>query len=145
MRSFTLPKIYVLIFAQSNLFACCLQSLSPVSKFSELRTRSINFLLKSGRSVDDHSRIYESSDKRQESVAVFTSDFDDNNLKRRSFLRHIFGLFSMPLFCRLPAHARGLVKFPIKEGVLLNNYHFMRSGESLLEEEGVWSTNPLFL
>ncbi len=43
------------------------------------------------------------------------------------------------------ANARGLVKFPCDGPPFLNKYHFMRAGTSLLEEEGVWSTNPLFL
>lgn len=41
-------------------------------------------------------------------------------------------------------NARGLVLFPCKDP-LLNTYHFMRAGASLLEVEDVWSTNPLFL
>jgi broad specificity phosphatase PhoE len=43
------------------------------------------------------------------------------------------------------AQARGLVRFPIKDNQLLNSYHFLHAGTSLLEEEGIWSTNPLFL
>ena len=73
------------------------------------------------------------------------------NLQRRSFLRHpsrTSTFLSLSIIASIdtePAQARGLVRFPVKEGQLLNNYHFMRAGESLLEEEGVWSTNPLFL
>lgn len=46
-----------------------------------------------------------------------------------------------------PASARGLVQFPVKNpGDLLNTYHFLRVGISLLEEEDdIWTTNPLFL
>ncbi len=43
-----------------------------------------------------------------------------------------------------PANARGLVSFPCVMP-LLNVYHFMRAGTSLLEEADIWSTNPLFL
>jgi len=43
------------------------------------------------------------------------------------------------------AQARGLVQFPVQQGKFLNNYHLMHAGTSLLEEEGIWSTNPLFL
>jgi broad specificity phosphatase PhoE len=43
-----------------------------------------------------------------------------------------------------PALARGLASFPC-EAPLLNVYHLMRAGTSLLEEEDIWSTNPLFL
>lgn len=42
------------------------------------------------------------------------------------------------------ADARGLVRFPCNYK-LLNTYHFMRAGSSLLEVDDVWSTNPLFL
>jgi broad specificity phosphatase PhoE len=37
------------------------------------------------------------------------------------------------------------VKFPCNDYEFQNTYHFFRAGESLLEEEGIWSTNPLFL
>ena len=41
-----------------------------------------------------------------------------------------------------PANAK-LARFPVEK--LENTYHLMRAGESLLEEEGILSTNPLFL
>ena len=44
----------------------------------------------------------------------------------------------------LAAIARGLVQFPCTTP-LFNTYHIMRAGTSLLEEEDIWSTNPLFL
>jgi hypothetical protein len=43
-----------------------------------------------------------------------------------------------------PANARGLVMFPCKDA-MSNTYHIMRAGESLLEENDQWETNPLFL
>jgi len=43
-----------------------------------------------------------------------------------------------------PASAAGLVMFPCTKP-LFNQYIFMRSGTTLLEEEDIWSTNPLFL
>uniref|UniRef100_A0A7S2P922 Uncharacterized protein n=1 Tax=Leptocylindrus danicus TaxID=163516 RepID=A0A7S2P922_9STRA len=42
-----------------------------------------------------------------------------------------------------PANAN-LMQFPCKNG-LGNTYHFMRAGESLLEEQNILMTNPLFL
>jgi broad specificity phosphatase PhoE len=42
------------------------------------------------------------------------------------------------------AGARGLVQFPLRRP-LLNTYHLLRAGSSLLEEQDVYSTNPLFL
>jgi hypothetical protein len=43
------------------------------------------------------------------------------------------------------ANAMGLVQFPCPPGELANTYHMMRAGESILEAEGILSTNPLFL
>lgn len=43
------------------------------------------------------------------------------------------------------ANAMGLVQFPCPPGELANTYHMMRAGESILEAEGIISTNPLFL
>ena len=64
---------------------------------------------------------------------------------RRSFLERgalslSLGAFGSPAI----ASARGLIRFPCKQP-LLNTYHFMRAGTSLLEVEDIWSTNPLFL
>ena len=42
------------------------------------------------------------------------------------------------------ARAIGLVQFPCVDP-LLNKYYLMRSGTTLLEEQDIWSTNPLFL
>jgi len=38
-----------------------------------------------------------------------------------------------------------LIQFPCKEGKLRNTYHFMRAGESELENENMLGTNPMFL
>lgn len=45
------------------------------------------------------------------------------------------------------AYAKGgLISFPCKDIKKFSNvYNFMRAGESLLEEENIWTTNPLFL
>jgi broad specificity phosphatase PhoE len=56
-------------------------------------------------------------------------------------------LLSVPLIFLAPkvVQARGLVRFPCEKDSLLNSYHFLHAGTSLLEEEGIWSTNPLLL
>ena len=43
-----------------------------------------------------------------------------------------------------PSYARGLVRFPCTKP-LQNVYHLMRAGATLIAEDDVWSTNPLFL
>jgi broad specificity phosphatase PhoE len=66
---------------------------------------------------------------------------------RRAFFRGIGGLVGVSCWsvsCASLAQARGLVSFPCVSP-LLNVYHIMRAGTSLLEEEDIWSTNPLFL
>lgn len=76
---------------------------------------------------------------------------EENILQRRTFLSKSvlpatsFSLLSWMNIDIPKAQAMGLVKFPCKDYEFLNTYHFVRAGESLLEEEGIWSTNPLFL
>lgn len=70
------------------------------------------------------------------------NQIDDAN--RRSFFKQSIAALSVFGLQGDLANARGLARFPCKEP-LLNTYHFMRSGSSLLEEENIWSTNPLFL
>jgi hypothetical protein len=67
-----------------------------------------------------------------------------DEFQRRSFLRRSLQTLTFLGVQASTANARGLARFPCKEP-LLNTYHFMRAGTSLLEEENVWSTNPLFL
>ncbi len=53
-------------------------------------------------------------------------------------------LFSTSLLIDPQPSNAGLVQFPCKYD-LMNTYHLMRAGESLLESENILSTNPLFL
>eukprot|EP00956_Cyclotella_meneghiniana_P043424 scaffold269738_cov79-Cyclotella_meneghiniana.AAC.1 len=89
--------------------------------------------MESSKLLSDATTNHADEDSRQMDV-----------MKRRLFLKR--SLQTVPLFGLQsgPVNARGLVRFPCKEP-LLNKYHFMRAGTSLLEEENVWSTNPLFL
>lgn len=73
-------------------------------------------------------------------------DSGDSSIPRRVFFQRtgvatVASLSSVS--CK--SEARGLVKFPCNDYEFQNTYHFFRAGESLLEEEGIWSTNPLFL
>jgi hypothetical protein len=54
-------------------------------------------------------------------------------------------LFAIPAsFVALPKRANAeLIQFPCQN--LRNRYHFMRAGQSKLEEQDLWGTNPLFL
>lgn len=66
---------------------------------------------------------------------------------RRNFMRQIALVPTTALFWRGPkgvASARGLVSFPCKVP-LGNTYHFLRAGQSLLEADDIWTTNPLFI
>lgn len=66
---------------------------------------------------------------------------------RRQFLRYSVSSLFLPLLQSFPASASGLIQFPLtdKSEPLKNIYHFMRAGTSLLEEEDIYCTNPLFL
>ncbi|KAG7366697.1 histidine phosphatase superfamily branch 1 protein [Nitzschia inconspicua] len=97
-------------------------------------------------------------DYRRLAVSRIDDDGNESSLncqQRRQFLqRFTTNLSTMAtastLFARsiatqpLAAHAMGLMKFPCTEP-LHNTYHFIRAGTSLLEEQDIWSTNPLFL
>ena len=73
---------------------------------------------------------------------------------RRTFFRHVgtlssaiavsSSLVTSIVLPSKPAIASGLLRFPCIEP-LHNQYHFMRAGTSILEEQDIWTTNPLFL
>ena len=69
---------------------------------------------------------------------------DPISLSRRSWAFQFLSVYgSSWIVNSLPASA-GLVFFPCTDR-LLNTYHIMRAGESLLETQDILSTNPLFL
>jgi len=73
---------------------------------------------------------------------LFASPDAEECLNRRSF----FGTSALASLGLFPnqSHARGLVQLPVTRP-LLNTYHLVRAGSSTLDEEDIWSTNPLFL
>ncbi len=94
---------------------------------------------------------------RRKNTHTLAHDKDSDNdtpffLTRRGLLKTI-GLVPLQYISSTPmnndfvpqANAKGLIQFPCKDLEFSNTYHFLRAGESLLEEEGVWTTNPLFL
>lgn len=68
---------------------------------------------------------------------------NDVRTSRRSLLM-ASSLLTLPLLVKMEPANAGLVQFPCDYN-LMNTYHLMRAGESLLESEGILSTNPLFL
>jgi hypothetical protein len=100
----------------------------------------------------------------QSTLAFASSDRQDDNddsedttttlsTQRRRLFQHTAASFVAALATlsvaapSLPAHAGGLLQFPIGASTqpLKNKYHFMRAGPSELERNGIYSTNPLFL
>ena len=75
-----------------------------------------------------------------------SNDDAENCSDRRTFLLESLSwtTTAAALLGSSGAQARGLVMFPCTNG-LGNTYHFMRAGESIIESEDIWSTNPLFL
>ena len=67
----------------------------------------------------------------------------EESIHRRRFISQL-SLAVSSLTYPLPANSRGLVQFPCTTP-LLNTYHLMRSGNSLIEENDIIETNPLFL
>ena len=71
----------------------------------------------------------------------------DNELSRRNLFNSAMKsaiTIGTVLGPALQAANAGLVQFPCDYN-LMNTYHFMRAGESLLESQNLLSTNPLFL
>ena len=55
-------------------------------------------------------------------------------------------LYSLSILVAAPQVARAdLIQFPCQPGDLKNSYSFLRAGESLIEADGLWGSNPLFL
>ena len=65
---------------------------------------------------------------------------------RRSMLRNAFNMAAIltTMTAGTQPSSAGLVQFPCTYD-LMNTYHVMRAGESLLESEDLLSTNPLFM
>lgn len=68
----------------------------------------------------------------------------DSSIDRRNFFTKASAALSALGFGPSLTQARGLVMFPC-ETPLYNTYHVMRAGQTLLEEEDILTTNPLFL
>jgi len=84
------------------------------------------------------------NDEKNEGVYCRQRQDKKNKINgRRAFVQGMLA----PLLVVAPKRStavQGAVTFPCVKG-LGNIYHFLRAGESMLEEEGVWTTNPLFL
>ena len=99
------------------------------------------------------SFVHFSKEKRRRIQKLGTRTHEDANGDieacddRRAFLHTLGCLCGASYSAFSPAssaQARGLVSFPCV-APLLNVYHLMRAGTTLLEEQDIWSTNPLFL
>lgn len=87
---------------------------------------------------DDNDDKNEGKNRIQESGSTAPS--------RRSFLSSSAAVLASSWCLPERAHAKGLVQFPLAANKpLFNSYTFVRVGTTLLEEEDIWSTNPLFL
>ena len=67
-------------------------------------------------------------------------DFAPSDISRRDALCALSVIFAAPQVAKAD-----LIQFPCKPGDLKNNYSFLRAGESLIEADGLWGSNPLFL
>jgi len=77
------------------------------------------------------------SETNAESLSTFS---------RRKCVRSLFdcALFAVGSFAGTKEASANLVQFPVTYD-LRNTYHIMRAGESILDQEDIMSTNPLFL
>lgn len=122
-----------------------LQAFSPMNSFSKNYCSQIktSTAVRKGDGADsdlEHDTYNFDATSRQ----LIEKNTHLDQSRRRLFLKRSLHTLTLLGFQGETASARGLARFPCKEP-LLNTYHFMRAGASLLEEENVWSTNPLFL
>ena len=80
--------------------------------------------------------------------AKFNDDDDEQSalLSRPDFFRSVGVMAASTasaFFVSPPEASAGLIQFPCAK--LQNTYHLLRAGQSLLEEEDILATNPLFL
>ena len=71
---------------------------------------------------------------------VLYSSNEPGDVSRRDILYSLSVLIAAPQVARAD-----LIQFPCQPGDLKNNYSFLRAGESLIEADGLWGSNPLFL
>ena len=69
-----------------------------------------------------------------------SDDLAPGDVSRRDILYSLSALVAAPQVARAD-----LIQFPCQPGDLKNNYSFLRAGESLIEADGLWGSNPMFL
>jgi hypothetical protein len=142
---------YLLTFALILLcfFGRPASSFLPQSTIQEFRSRSFQ---RHGPSKTIFANLDNDLDNANDNSRN-AQEKDVNMVDRRAFWNQLSGsmaslvvVAASTIVAASPdtAHARGLVQFPC-DAPLLNTYHMMRAGTTLLEEEDIYSTNPLFL
>lgn len=94
------------------------------------------------------SKIKNSSSSSSLTMTNSNNSNDAHLPDRRSLFQQMTAVaLSTTTWHPSPAHAGSLVQFPIGPETqrLKNRYHFMRAGLSELEDQHIYSTNPLFL
>lgn len=93
-----------------------------------------------------HSLRHFSSSKSNDDEQEHDEPSPPSTLTRPDFLRSV-GIVAASTASALttnpPEASAGLIQFPCTK--LQNTYHLLRAGQSLLEEEDILATNPLFL
>ena len=90
-----------------------------------------------------HQRSQLSGQRYRASDLAATRGSDDlapGDVSRRDILYSLSALVAAPQVARAD-----LIQFPCQPGDLKNNYSFLRAGESLIEADGLWGSNPMFL
>jgi broad specificity phosphatase PhoE len=102
--------------------------------------------------LDDNDNNNDNNDSLEDDDA----NQEENALNRRNFFHQVQSSLASLIIAtattitstvndpNAAAHAVGLVFFPCTTP-LHNEYHMMRAGTTLLEEDDIWSTNPMFL
>ena len=126
-----------LAYHNPNVFVPSTRFLHPLQNCPSSRQAHV-----AGHSVGAGAGADADTDTDADDLSVPTSSSKDES-KRRAMIKATMTVASAFMFNAQPSSA-GLVQFPCTYD-LMNTYHFMRAGESLLESEDIISSNPLFL
>lgn len=120
------------------------------------RSLNVNTLAANGEEGSDtdrncgnvNSNLDTNTDVNKDNItgASETNSESLSTFSRRKYVRTIFdcALFTVGAFAGTKQASANLVQFPVTND-LMNTYHIMRAGESILDHEDIISTNPLFL
>ena len=142
-------KLYSSIFVATALVAITNGFVPQASRGCYSRHLSVN-LNTAAPNGEEGTAVNKGTGARTSTVTGTTASETNaeslSTFSRRKCVRSLFdcALFAVGSFAGTKEASANLVQFPVTYD-LRNTYHIMRAGESILDQEDIMSTNPLFL